>query len=555
MPIQPVENQRLYRQIADQISGLIASGEFEQATRLPSERDLAVQLGVSRPLVREALIALEVEGKVDVRVGSGIYVARRRPAAAIDPDRQGQGPFELLRARWSIEGEIAAEAARTGTARDLARVRAAVDDLQRRQKQRRDMDPADRDFHLPSLKPATTALFSLSCVICGIRDEARSGSAWSTTSRRRSYGRPCCATIGRSSKRSKRAPACRAQLDTSHLERVNREFIRGWKALDKAESTHADDPRGGAETDRRASGVCSGRLTGRDRFSRSFATIVLPARPGHPAMARRLYAQVRRPAHRQSARTHRSRAGSAGSALPRSRHPADRSRSLRLPDALQPGRAAGIAGGAAPRRRRRSSSDSRKIWRLFADHWHLFRGTPSRLWFDHALHDVFGVRRAARRRLRGPHLRPDRGLPGAPEFRPRALFERFNIEVLATTDGAARPARRIIARSAPRAGRDASSPPSAPIRSSIPAFAGFADNVAQLGEITRERHPNLVGYLRRARQPARVTSRRLAPPPPITAIPPPPPSTCRPAECEALFAKALAGTATPAEAERFGARC
>ena len=69
MPIHPVENQRLYRQIADQISGLIASGEFEEATRLPSERDLAVQLGVSRPSVREALIALEVEGKVDVRVG------------------------------------------------------------------------------------------------------------------------------------------------------------------------------------------------------------------------------------------------------------------------------------------------------------------------------------------------------------------------------------------------------------------------------------------------------------------------------------------------------
>src|SRR3954449_12493617 len=137
MPIQAVDDRRLYRQIADQLTMLITSGEFRKGERLPSERDLAVQLGVSRPSVREALIALEVEGKVDVRVGSGIYVARRRPAAAIDPDRQGQGPFELLRARWLIEGEIAAEAARTATARDLARVSAAVDDLDRRQKQRR----------------------------------------------------------------------------------------------------------------------------------------------------------------------------------------------------------------------------------------------------------------------------------------------------------------------------------------------------------------------------------------------------------------------------------
>ena len=161
VPIKPVENQRLFRQIADQISGLIASGEFEEATGLPSERDLAVQLG-ARDFVRESLIALEVEGKVDVRVGSGIYVARRRPAAAIDPDRQGQGPFELLRARWLIEGEIAAEAARTGTARDMARVRAAVDDLQKRQKQGRDMDPADRDFHLAIAQAChNSALFSV----------------------------------------------------------------------------------------------------------------------------------------------------------------------------------------------------------------------------------------------------------------------------------------------------------------------------------------------------------------------------------------------------------
>src|SRR4051794_39006949 len=74
MPLQAVESQRLYRQIAEQLRGLISGGEFPAGSRLPAERDLARQLGVSRPSVREALIALEVEGWIEVRVGSGVYV-------------------------------------------------------------------------------------------------------------------------------------------------------------------------------------------------------------------------------------------------------------------------------------------------------------------------------------------------------------------------------------------------------------------------------------------------------------------------------------------------
>ena len=77
MPLQTVEPQRLYRQIAEQVRSLIAGGEFAAGSRLPAERDLAKQLGVSRPSVREALIALEVEGWVEVRTGSGVYVLDR----------------------------------------------------------------------------------------------------------------------------------------------------------------------------------------------------------------------------------------------------------------------------------------------------------------------------------------------------------------------------------------------------------------------------------------------------------------------------------------------
>jgi DNA-binding FadR family transcriptional regulator len=79
MPLHTVAPQRLYRQIAEQLRQLMASGEFALGSRLPAERDLALQLGVSRPSVREALIALEVEGMIEVRTGSGIYVQHAMP--------------------------------------------------------------------------------------------------------------------------------------------------------------------------------------------------------------------------------------------------------------------------------------------------------------------------------------------------------------------------------------------------------------------------------------------------------------------------------------------
>ena len=72
--LKQVDNRRLYQQIADQIRSLILDGNFPVGARLPPERDLAHQLGVSRPSVREALIALEVQGSVEVRMGAGVYV-------------------------------------------------------------------------------------------------------------------------------------------------------------------------------------------------------------------------------------------------------------------------------------------------------------------------------------------------------------------------------------------------------------------------------------------------------------------------------------------------
>jgi DNA-binding FadR family transcriptional regulator len=117
MPLQTVEPQRLYRQIAEQLRTLISAGEWAVGARLPAERDLARQLGVSRPSVREALIAMEVEGWVEVRTGSGVYVLDRSGAPSHANSRAEQvppdewGPLELIRARRVVEGEVAAMAA------------------------------------------------------------------------------------------------------------------------------------------------------------------------------------------------------------------------------------------------------------------------------------------------------------------------------------------------------------------------------------------------------------------------------------------------------------
>jgi DNA-binding FadR family transcriptional regulator len=149
MTLEAIEPHRLYRQIADRIGTLITRGEFAPGTRLPPERDLAAQLQVSRTSVREALIALELGGLIDIRMGSGVYV--RAPGA---PGRNGlpvragddTGPFEQLRARWLIEGETAALAAKNASGADVRALR----ELNRRMQGSKPEDrvPPDRQFHV-----------------------------------------------------------------------------------------------------------------------------------------------------------------------------------------------------------------------------------------------------------------------------------------------------------------------------------------------------------------------------------------------------------------------
>ena len=147
-----VEPQRLYRQIAERLRQRMVSGEFAVGSRLPAERDLALQLGVSRPSVREALIALEVEGLIEVRTGSGIYVqttgtnAHRPSGKALDAPAEW-GPLEVMSARILVESEVAALAASHAQKHDIQAIRKGLQKM--RQEAARDEIPrwGDEAFH------------------------------------------------------------------------------------------------------------------------------------------------------------------------------------------------------------------------------------------------------------------------------------------------------------------------------------------------------------------------------------------------------------------------
>lgn len=111
MKLEAVSVQRLYVQIAQQLLGLIHLGDIAPGQRLPSERDLATRFNVSRPTIREAMIALEVSNIVEVRSGSGVYVLPKASDTELKVMPDLPGPYEILEARALIEGEATALAA------------------------------------------------------------------------------------------------------------------------------------------------------------------------------------------------------------------------------------------------------------------------------------------------------------------------------------------------------------------------------------------------------------------------------------------------------------
>lgn len=144
--IQAIKVRRLYLQVAEQLQQLIGNGTFAVGSRLPAERDLASQFEVSRPTIREAMIALEIAGLVEVRSGSGVYVLARGGSAGL-PEMQAPGPFEILEARRLIEGEACALAAQRIDAEQLSRLEQILAVMDQSEQAVEDAEGADRQFH------------------------------------------------------------------------------------------------------------------------------------------------------------------------------------------------------------------------------------------------------------------------------------------------------------------------------------------------------------------------------------------------------------------------
>lgn len=138
---------RLYAQVASGITADIVNGAYPVGSRLPSERDLALAFGVSRPSIREAIIALEVDGMVEVRMGSGVYVLSATPSGGKSA-MTGVGPFELLEARRAIEGEVCALAAARATDRDIDELQALYDAMDVAEGDIAKAEHIDRQFHV-----------------------------------------------------------------------------------------------------------------------------------------------------------------------------------------------------------------------------------------------------------------------------------------------------------------------------------------------------------------------------------------------------------------------
>ncbi|MCH4565485.1 FCD domain-containing protein [Halomonas sp. EGI 63088] len=146
--------KRLYQEIGHQLYTELSSGRYKVGDRLPPERDIAERFSVSRAVVREALIMLELMELIEVRKGSGVYVIKLPSASSSndtiekDLDEEDAGPFEMMQARQLIESYIAEFAATQVTKNDIRRMREALD----MERKNIDLEATDYDgdkmFHL-----------------------------------------------------------------------------------------------------------------------------------------------------------------------------------------------------------------------------------------------------------------------------------------------------------------------------------------------------------------------------------------------------------------------
>lgn len=193
--------------------------------------------------------------------------------------------------------------------------------------------------------------------------------------------------------------------------------------------------------------------------------------------------------------------------------------------------------------------DPLKIWRLFAQHYYAFRGTPSRMWLDHVFSEIFHIGHALNEHTADAYYEHITSQLSTPEFRPRALFDRFNIECLATTESPLDDLRHHQAiRTSGWSGNVITAFRPDPVVD--PDFEGFDRNVVRLGEITGEDTQTFNGYLR-ALQDRRAYFKTLGATSTDHGHPTATTANLPKADIERLFALALSGECNRQQAELF----
>lgn len=145
------DDGRLYRRVAKAMIAELQSGTYAVGDRMPAERDIAISMGVSRPVVREAMLAMEVLGLVEARLGAGTFVIRL-PGEVDGEPAFTVSPFELIEARLLIEGEAAALAARHISDEELERLEELVKAIQQENAEENGGENADMAFHMTIAK-------------------------------------------------------------------------------------------------------------------------------------------------------------------------------------------------------------------------------------------------------------------------------------------------------------------------------------------------------------------------------------------------------------------
>ena len=196
--------------------------------------------------------------------------------------------------------------------------------------------------------------------------------------------------------------------------------------------------------------------------------------------------------------------------------------------------------------------DPRRVWRIFASHYYLFRGTPTRMWLDYAFQELFGIKERLSEKTADLYYDTIAEKLKTPQFLPRALYERFRIQVLSTTDSPLDPlaAHQAIRDSGWKARIIPAFRPDPVVD---PEFAGFAKSIAQLGEQTGEDATTWQGYLN-ALMKARTRFKTLGCTSTDHGHPTAQTADLPQTAAAALFGKVLAGKADAAEQELFRAQ-